>query len=354
MTIQASLGRLSAWGEEPCVSVYLPVERGESANTVATSLQSVARDAERSLIRQFHLNERDAAAVVAPLRELAESRIEVSTMPSIGLFCRGGDVEHCAVPRHFDGPFVSVMRRPNVLAMIAGAQRDIDHAVLGLNRKHTRALRGAAFAYEALDVHVPTEGDLAVSHQRGLAHHGGRKGAGAVMGGSGSNEHLDDVLLAAFMREIDRSLFRTLDSRDLPVVVVGVEYEVSAFKAASTQRNLLLHPCGSTERMSDADLHAAGQQRMAQYADQGVQAALERLRDLGGTPRVQAGPKVIQTDAHKGRVDTLYVPERLVAATEDDESAAAAEASLATLQHRGIVWIVPDQELACTTALLRF
>jgi Bacterial archaeo-eukaryotic release factor family 3 len=354
VTIQASLGRLSAWSEEPCVSVYLPVERGESANTVATSLLSAARDAERSLIRQFRMNERDAAAVVAPLRDLADSRVEVGTMPSIGLFCRGGDVEHCAVPRHFEGPFVSVMRHPNVLAMVAGAQRDIDHAVLGLNRKHTRALRGGAFAHEALEVHMPTEGDLAVSHQRGLAHHGGRKGAGAIVGGSGSNEHLDDALLAAFMREIDRSLFQKLDSRDLPVVVVGVEYEVSAFKAASTQRNLLLHPCGSTERMSDAELHAAGQHRMWKYADQRVQSALERLRDLGGTPRVQAGPKVIQTDANKGRVDTLYVPERLVAATDDDESAAAAGASLATLQHRGLVWIVPDQDLARTTALLRF
>jgi hypothetical protein len=354
VTIQASLERLSTLSEEPCVSVYLPVERGEPANTVATSLHTAARDAERSLIRQFRLSERDAAAVVAPLRDLAERRVEVGAMPSIGLFCRGGEVEHCAVPRHFDGPFVSVMRQPNVLAMMAGAQRDIDHAVLGLNRKHTRALRGGAFAHEVLEVHVPTDEDLAVSHQRGLAHHGGRKGAGAVMGGSGSNEHLDDVLLAAFMREIDRGLFQKLDSRDLPVVVVGVEYEVSAFKAVSTQRNLLLHACGSTERMSDAELHAAGQHRMWQYADQRVQGALERLRDLGGTPRVQSGPKVVQTDANKGRVDTLFVPERLVTASDDDESAAAAEAALATLRHRGIVWIAPDQHLACTTALLRF
>jgi hypothetical protein len=354
VTIQTSLGRLSTWSEEPCVSVYLPVERGEAANTVGTSLHSAARDAERSLIRQFHLNEHDAARVVAPLRDLADRRIEVGAMPTLALFCRGSDVERCEIPKHFTGPFVSVMRQPNVLAMIAANQRDIDHAVLGLNRKHTRALRGGAFVHDALEVHMPTEGDLAVSHQRGLAHHGGRKGAGAIVGGSGSNEHLDDALLAAFMREIDRSLFQKLDSRDLPVVVVGVEYEVSAFKAGSTQRNLLLHACGSTERMSDAELHAAGQNRMGQYADQQVQSALQRLRDLGGTPRVQTGPKVIQTDANKGRVDTLYVPERLVTATDDDESAAATEAALATLQHRGIVWIAPDHDLACTTALLRF
>jgi Bacterial archaeo-eukaryotic release factor family 3 len=161
-------------------------------------------------------------------------------------------------------------------------------------------------------------------------------------------------LLSAFMRDIDRTLYQKLDSRDLPVVVVGVEYEVSAFKATSTQRNLLLHACGSTERMSDAELHAAGQHRMWQFADQQVVSALERLQNLGGTPRVQTGPKVIHTDATKGRVDTLFVPDRLVAVADNDESTAAAEATLATLQHRGNVWIAPDHDLACTTALLRF
>ena len=348
-----TLERVLAWGAEPCVSVYMPNEQGIQAANLGTVLQNLARDAERTLHDRWPMSLSDATDMVAPLRAIAARGVQVGQLPSLGLFCRASESTSCGLPMQLDRASVGVQWGPNLLPLMAAGQTNIRHVVLALNRRKSRAVIGGSFAWEKVAITLPSDSDLVVSHQRGLTHHGGGQGRGAIMGGSGTNEHLDDELLAAHMREIDSRLRPLLSSVDLPLIVAGVEYEVSAFMAVTTHSHAFAEVCGSTERMSDAEIHALGQRTLQSLNESVVSVALTLVSELGGSGRVLSDSAAIDYEARNGRVETLLVPDRLTFAADIDAESTAV-AARATLQHRGDVTVVPHERLDQVTAILRY
>jgi Bacterial archaeo-eukaryotic release factor family 3 len=353
MTINETMERVLAWGAEPCVSVYLPIEQGIPAANLGTVLQNLARDAERMLHDRWPMSLSDATDMVAPLRYIAARGVQVGELPSVGLFCRAGESTSCGVPMRLDRASVSVQWGPNLLPLVAASQTNVRHVVLALNRRKSRAVIGGSFTWEKVAIKLPSDSDLVVSHQRGMTHHGGGNGRGAIMGGSGTNEHLDDELLAGHMREIDSRLHPLLSSLDLPLIVAGVEYEVSAFMAVTAHRPAFAEICGSTERMSDAEIHALGRRTLQSLNESDVSVALTRVSELGGSGRVLSDGAAIDYEARKGHIETLLVPDRLIFAGDIGAESTAA-AARATLQHRGDVIVVPDERLDQVAAILRY
>jgi Bacterial archaeo-eukaryotic release factor family 3 len=348
-----TMQRLLAWGAEPCVSVYLPNEQGIQAANLGTVLQNLAREAERTLHDRWPMSLSDATDMVAPLRAVAARGIQVGQLPGVGLFCRAGESMSCGLPMRLDRPSVSVQWGPNVLPLVAADQSNIRHVVLALNRHKSRVVVGGSFAWETVAIKLPSDSDLVVSHQRGLTHHGGGQGRGSIMGGSGTNEHLDDEVLAAHMREIDTRLRPLLSSVDLPLIVAGVEYEVSAFMAVTSHRHAFAEVCGSTERMSDAEIHELGRRTIQSLNESDVSAALTRVSELGGSGRVLSDGAAINNEARNGHIETLFVPDQLIFA-EDTAAESTAAAARATLHHRGDVTVVPRERLDQVTAILRY
>lgn len=353
MTMNETMERVLAWGAEPCVSVYVPNEQGIQAANLGTVLQNLARDAERTLHDRWPMSLSDATDMVAPLRAIAARGLQVGQLPSVGLFCRAGESTSCGLPMRLDRASASVHWGPNLLPLVAAGQTNIRHVVLALNRRKSRAVIGGSFAWETVAIKLPSDSDLVVSHQRGLTHHGGGQGRGAIMGGSGTNEHLDDELLAAHMREIDSRLRPLLSSIDLPLIVAGVEYEVSAFMAVTAHRHAFAEICGSTERMSDAEIHALGRRTLQSLNESDVSVALARVSELGGSGRVLSDGAAIDYEACKGRIETLFVPDRLIFA-EDIDAESTAAAARVTMQQRGDVTVVPQERLDQVTAILRY
>jgi Bacterial archaeo-eukaryotic release factor family 3 len=353
MMMNETMERLLTWGAEPCVSVYVPNEQGIQAANLGTVLQNLAREAERMLHERWPMSLSDATDMVAPLRAIAAHGVQVGQLPSLGLFCRAGESTSCGLPMRLDRASVSVQWGPNLLPLAAAGQSDIRHVVLALNRRKSRVVIGGSFAWENVAIKLPSDGDLVVSHQRGLTHHGGGAGRGAIMGGSGSNEHLDDELLSAHMREIDSRLRPLLSSVDLPLIVAGVEYEVSAFMAVTAHRRAFAEICGSTERMSDAEIHALGRRTLKSLQESDVLVALTRLSELGGSGRILSDGAAIDHEARNGHIETLLVPDHLIFA-EDVDAESTAAAARATFQHRGAVTVVPHDRLDHVAAILRY
>jgi Bacterial archaeo-eukaryotic release factor family 3 len=353
MTMNETMERLLTWGAEPCVSVYVPNEQGIQASNLGTVLQNLARDAERTLHERWAMSLSDATDMVAPLRAIAARGVQVGQLPSVALFFRAGESLSCGMPTQLDRACVSVQWGANLLPLAAAGQSDIRHVVLALNRRKSRVVIGGSFAWEKVAIKLPSDGDLVVSHQRGLTHHGGGQGRGAIMGGSGSNEHLDDELLAAHMRETDSRLRPLLSSADLPLIVAGVEYEVSAFMAVTAHRHAFAEICGSTERMSDAEIHALGRRTVQSLHEANISVALTRLSELGGSGRILSDEAAIDHEASNGHIETLLVPDHLIFA-EDIDTESTAAAARATLQHRGDVAVVPHDRLDQVTAILRY
>jgi Bacterial archaeo-eukaryotic release factor family 3 len=353
LAMNETMERVLAWGAEPCVSVFLPNEQGVQAANLGTVLQNLARDAERTLHDRWPMSLSDATDMVAPLRSIAARGVQIGQLPSVGLFCRAGESTSCGLPMRLDRASVSVQWGPNLLPLVAAGQTDIRHVVLALNRRKSRAVIGGSFAWEKVAIKLPSDSNLVVSHQRGLTHHGGGQGRGAILGGSGTNEHLDDELLAAHMREIDSRLRPLLSSIDLPLIVAGVEYEVSAFMAVTDHRHAFAEICGSTERMSDAEIHALGQRTLQSLNESDVSVALTRVSELGGSGRVLSDGAAIDYEARNGHIETLLVPDRLTFG-EDIDAESTAAAARATLQHRGDVTVVPQERLDQVTAILRY
>lgn len=355
MTSKDLLGRLCEWGAEPCVSFFTPIDRPTTEKVLATRLHNAARQAEHQLGERWGIARADAAAMVAPLQMAADTQLSNGHDPTLSIFCRAGQSEQAFVPLHLEDPLLTVSWRPNVLPLLVAQQADVDHVVLGLNRKHSRALRCGAFRWEDLPVSLPSGDELTVNHQRDMNSHGGGPGRGAIHGASGGNDHLDDAALTSYLRDVDACIRPMLEQDGLPLVVTGVGYEVAAFAGVSDYHRILAEPCGSTDRLSDQELHRIGQQAMVGFRMATTERELERLSNNSGHGLELSDLAAVQDAANSGRVGTLFVPQRLSTTEEADaelDSVLAVVAS--TLRHGGTVTIVPSERLDTTMALLRY
>jgi hypothetical protein len=178
-----------------------------------------------------------------------------------------------------------------------------------------------------------------------------------------------DEQLANFYRAVNKGVTDLLKDMTVPMILCGVEYELSMYQAINTYGTLVEKGVqGSPESLKGGEMHKRGLEIAHEHSKEPMKKALAIYEKLGGTERVSAKPDEILKAAHEGRIAYLFIGEgstyrggfdsnSMKVLTSGAEEDLINLAALRTIAYGGEVWTtVPGRipEQASMAAIFRF
>lgn len=354
-------GLLSSNG--PCISLYFPVSR-ENLNPGEDERRwkQVMRRLEPELLRLGN-NTRD---LVEPLRSwdaVSEDRngkgktLVVFRSPDrfYRMWLRAELGERIKIaPHFFIRPLLPLMNDP-VFCILALSLNDIRLLRCTLDSAEQIPLTGALTSFERYMNSAKPDHQLENRTSAGPSS-GSSKG---VTGGTGTEAEDRAQYVAHYFRQIDRALNATLRDTCEPVVLVGVEYELSLYRSISTYPRLAgegVH--GAPNGLKGGEMHARAIEALRQHRAAILDQVVTEYNHLVGGGRATNRLKEIVTAAHDGRVVKLIVSDSLEQPGAMDETTYQVtgnnnggeydllnKAAVETILHAGQVFVAPNKKM---------
>lgn len=263
------------------------------------------------------------------------------------------------------------------LRLLSGDQHFL---ALTLSQRQIRLLEGSRNSLDEVQLgDVPTSLRDVVEPQeprsdtmtRPVAPGGG--GPAVFFGHGAGDRELAKNEVTQFLRQVDAGLREILVGQTSPMVLVGLEHLVEAYREINSYHHLVdeavIH---NPDQLSSAEVHQLVWPGVEERLRADRSAVIERFHEQHGTGLVTSDRDVIAEAAAQGRVDTLFVRadpwcwekdpsnELVIVKLGQDERYAECElvdaAAVATLNNSGRVFatseqVVPDSEVA---AILRY
>ncbi len=315
---QRELMELVDYGiEPPCLSLYLPMERVTSeAHQNPVRFRNALRRAHEELVR-WGASPGVVHEMLAPFEELLEREVYwLYQSDGLAVFAAPGYARTYRLPYRFPEE-VAVGERFLVTPLLPLLIGNAQFLVLALEKYRVRLYGGGPSGltelererlpldlWKALQVDIP---EPVVQYRTGL-----RLGPGRThMATHGHGYGREDLkrLMAEYYRMVDRALLPLGNERQLPLVLVGVEYEVAIYREVSHYPVLLPEfVAGSPESYSLHELHARAQEIVRRWTDMQRQHWLERFWSLyGKSPKATDEVTTIVWSAYEGRIEALFV-----------------------------------------------
>lgn len=170
-----------------------------------------------------------------------------------------------------------------------------------------------------------------------------------------------------YVRTISRTLEKYLNSDSAPLVLAGVEYEQSFYRQVNAYHGLLEKGiAGNPDELDENEIHQAAWTLVEPYFAQERRISLSHYADLSGTDKTSDDARVILPYACHGRVRTLYMRMEARVWGRFDLDALTVEihehpqagdidlvdlATMYVLQHRGMVYALPQEEMPTENAM---
>ncbi len=248
--------------------------------------------------------------------------------------------------------------------------------LLALSQREIRLMEGSRNAVE--EVHlgdVPTSLTDVVEPQDPRSDAMARPAASAGRGGpavfyghgAGDEQHKSDEVVR-FLRSVSTGLHDLLVGQTSPMVLVGLEHLVSAYRDLNSYPHVVEHAVErNADQLTPEELHDLAWPLIEQRLREQRSRVMDRFRELHGTGRVSGDLRTIAQAATEGRVETLFVQAdpwcwegvedatlpivQLGADTRYAECEQVDAAAVATLKNSGHVYatsesVVPDSEVA--------
>jgi hypothetical protein len=120
-------------------------------------------------------------------------------------------------------------------------------------------------------------------------------------------EHVNQRL-ERYFREIDTNLLNLIGGDQAPLVLAGVERNVSLYRQVTSYKRVPEGVIdGNPELMSAKQLHAQAVAIVEPFLRKQEEIARHQLDKLGGTGRVSTDPREIIPAAQRGRIDSLFL-----------------------------------------------
>lgn len=299
----------------PSVSLYMPTHRsGDAIQGDPLRWKNLVNGAERQLVEG--LGARDAAALLAPARELQDDGAAWHHMSDgLAMFLRPDSHETFRVPAPLP-ELVTVGDRWVVGPLMRLLSGDEHFLVLALSQGEVRLLAGGRHTVEEVHlVDVPTSlrdvaGDpedppAAMARPSSSA----SRGDPAVFYGHGAtDDRARDEDVRRFLRQIDAGLSEVLTSQSAPLVLVGLERLVAVYREISTYPGLMSDALlQNPNQLSAQELHAKAWPIVERRLREERGGAMERVEELRGAGRASSELDVVAGAAAQGRVETLFV-----------------------------------------------
>lgn len=366
-------------GEGTHVSLFMPTHRyGSEVQADQLRWKNLVSDVESALIND--MRRADVEALLQPARDLQQDAMAWQHMSDgLAMFLSQDSAEAYRIPAplpelatvgdHFiTGP---------LMHLLSG---DAHYFMLGLSQSEVRLLDGSRhsvvqvelddFPTSLRDAIEPAEPRSNTMTRPASTGRGGR----AVFYGHGTgDDSARENDLNQFMRQIADGMAEILRDQDAPMVLVGLDASVAAYRDVNKYSHVLDEAIiRNPDQLSVQQLHDLAWPIVEAHLRADRQQVMDRFHDLNGTGRGASDLSVITTAATEGRVDTLFMRAapwcweevtddgRAVVRLGEDERYAACEAldraAVATLTGGGTVYATSQQVLedSAVAAILRY
>ncbi len=299
--------------EGPCLTVLLSLPHRDTREIGVKTKKTVQEIEEK--LRGRGLERDTLDRLMSPLREFAVEVAGDREHNGIVIF-RSSDVfAHYYLPHEVED-CAAVSDHFLLSPLFPALEASRPFYILALSQKHIRLLRcdGASSQEVDLPPEIPHDLDEFIGsdkpdHVLDNASSGGPSmGAGRVMFGTGNDKERRDQYLLHFYKRVDDGVTELLKNGTAPLVLAGVDYELSLYRNESKFPRLAeggVH--GAPDGLKGGELHKRALEVVQPYWDKEVDAALAMYEQFGGSARSSVSLKEIVKAAYDGRVLHLFV-----------------------------------------------
>lgn len=296
------------------VSLLMPTHRyGSGVQADQVQWKNLVSGMEALLLQEMRRSQVDA--LLAPARELQGDSLAWQSMgDGLAMFLTPGQHRMVRIPaslptlatageRFVTGP---------LMRLLSG---DAHFLLLAISQGHVRLMDGSRHTVRQIELDdVPTqmsdvvepEGPRSDAMARSLS--GGRGGRSVFYGhGAGDDDAKKDDLMR-FLREMAAGLHDVLAGQTAPLVLVGLEQNVAAYREVNTYANVLDDSVlRNPDDLSGDELHQLAWPIVEARLRAERGATIGRYHDMSGGDRVSDSLELISDAAAQGRVDTLFM-----------------------------------------------
>jgi hypothetical protein len=364
--------KLLAGARSPCITMIIQVP---NPLEVSTRLKNAIRTVKKEL---ENTKTESVDTLLEPLRELAATAETVGLWSKQMIVFRSPDVF-----RYFllHGPVQEmqvVQERFQVRPLLSALTREQRFHLLGLSRRHIRLFHCTQHRVEEVNIHRVVPQNLRVWLNTRKPDHvlDNRANAGPSVGtmkgvvfGTNTDREREDEYLAHFFKEVDKGINSLLRGDTAPLLLAGIEDEVTIYRRVSTHPRLLdKYVHGSPDALNDGELRRRAMGVVMGLCSEPLQKALadfEKQRDRG---RVSLEPLHVIKSAWEGRVADLFMSETAEVTGKWNDEAHGVEsgrfgedllnaAALQTVLHGGRAFMLEVKDMPVphdVAAVLRF
>ncbi len=345
----------------PFITIYLPAHHpGAPDGSLVMRLKTILRNARVELEHRRYQGPIDG--LLSPLEELAGDPAMLAGAEASVLFGSPGVFRHLRLQAPVQERLV-VATHPHITPLLADLAPDREFYVLAINKQNLRLGRwrdgvceevplppSIPKSLEEAGAFDPPDHDLENRSAAGIST-GQMK---AVHFGTGSDRETE--YLHNYFRLVDRELGSVLGNA--PLALIGVEYELAAYRAAAEYPRILEAPHTGPEYLTWPDMGERAKASLLAKQRGDAEYALNEFREVTRRDRVLSGIRGVLEAAREGRVHRLLLAkdaehEALLGplypaawarleGLQDLINAAAVE----TIRGRGEVYILDPRQLA--------
>jgi hypothetical protein len=302
----------------PCISIYLPIITSENnLRENSVRFKHAIRRAEQ-LLEAKNIPTADRRALVEPIQDLANQFADHKNVESQGLavFRSPSSFHHIHLP-HASEEMVEVGRHFQIRPLLPQLMGDRSFYILALSQKNIRLLKCSDRHSEEVELPKSVPRNLDEFTETSKPDHvqdnratggpstGSMKG---VMFTTSSDREARDEYLHHFFVQIDRGLQEIFRNDPLPLVVVGVEYELAIYKRINTYPNSIENGVhGAPDGLKGGEMHRRALELIEPHFSGALDRALEQLDRQMGANRASLTMKEIVKAAYEGRVSHLFL-----------------------------------------------
>lgn len=358
----------------PCITMVVDIPKPLE---LATRLKNAGREVEKRL-KEWGLDATASQTLLAPIRDLGRSMEDAGIWAKALILFRSPDVFRHFLLHGSEPETEAVESRFRVGPLLAALTREQRFYILGLSRGRIRLLRCTQHGAEPEALRGLAPSDMKDWLQTRIPDHtlhnrstsgpdtGSMKG---VTFGTSTDRDRENQYLSHFFKAVDEGITRLLHGNTAPLLLVGVEEEVDAYRRVSAFPRLFhgaVH-C-SADSLSDAELHKRAMEVVMREPSAALENSLSHFAKHRNDRLILSDPKAVIKAAWEGRLSHIFVAEGVefrgswkadvseVDVREPHEDLLNA-AALQTVLHGGESFVLKREEMPLegdVAAVLRF
>ncbi len=305
-------------GDGPHVCLFMPTHQfGAEVAGDRLRWKSLVRAAETELRRD--LRRPDVEALLAPAWELERDALAWQYMSDgLAMLLSPDTQQTFRVPVRLP-ELVTIGDHPVVGPLLPMYGEEENFWLLAVSQRDVRLMEGTRHTVEQVDlgevptslrdvVEPPDSRTDTMARPAGLA---GRGGPAIFYGHGAARENLTQEDVHRFLRQVAEGLGQVLAGERAPMVLVGLDALVGAFRHVSAYPHVLDSAVlRNPDDLTAEQLHTLARPIVDERIREGLAVAVDQFHTLKGTGRASAKPDLVSTAAAQGRVETLFVAAR--------------------------------------------